>query len=245
MRSKTKGILIGGLSATLLLGGLGAVAYLTNGFKDTNKVRELTKTGTVVEKLVFTDDDNYFVIKEKSSELEGARLLSVDGIVEETIQSFDDFAYAIDGWEISSKDMNKMWEKISVREKAYGILATVNFHVAKDEQVDTHYVEIPYFDTIRVNYKIDTASLIMSHSSNDDSEKDLLTSWNFTQNGENLYQEVGIFEGKNVADTINFGAFTVDAVKDFELEIQSIELVNKTKAKASDVLYMYDYANHI
>lgn len=245
MKGKTKGFIIGGLSATLLLGGLGAVAYLTNGFKDTTKIRELSKSGTVVEKLELTDDNNYLVVKNKSSELEDCRLLSVDEVIATQVNDFDQFANALDGWNISTKDMNKMWDKIAVRDRAYSLSETFTFHVSKEEQDDSHYVEIPYFDTIRINYTVDTPILAIEHSYNFDAEKDLLTNWNYTQDGKGLYQEVGIFEGKNTADTIGLIAFSLDAVADFEVEIESIELVNKSKAKASDVLYIYDYANHI
>lgn len=245
MRSKTKHILIGALSGALLVGGLGAVAYFTNGFKDTTKIRELGKTGQVVETLKLTDDGNNFIVKSQESELADCKLLSVEEMVEEPVMNFDAFTTSLSGWKIANKDLQKMWNKVSFNDKAFMEMDAIGFHVSKEEESDTHYVEIPYFDTIRVNYAVDEPILAIAHAKNVDSEKELGTNWNFTQSGKGLYQEIGIFEGKVTADTIDFVTFSIDAVQEFEIEIESIELVNKTKAKANDVLYMYDYANHI
>ena len=245
MRSKSKGILIGGISATLLLGTVGAIAYFTNGFKDITKIRELAKSGKVVEKLVLTDDQNYFVVKDKNSDLEGSRLLSVNEVIENPITSFDSFADYVEDFELSNKELNKMWEKVAIRDKAYHQHAIVNMQVEKEEQSDTHFVEIPYFDTIRVNYTVDTDCLAMSEAFNHISEKKVSASWNYTSNGSGLYQEVSIFSGKVTADSVQFTLLSLDAIRDFEFEISSIELVNKNSAKASDTLFMYDYANHI
>lgn len=245
MKAKRKGILIGCLSTTLLLGGLGAVAYFTNGFKDTNKIREVTKTGTVVEKVVLSDDNNYFLVKDSKSELDGSKLLVVDEIQEYDIEGYENFETFIGDMNVSSKDMDKMWEKTSVREKAHSLNFSANMHIEKEEQEDSHFVEISYFDTIRVNFAIETDALVLAASWNDADEKKVGENWNYTADGTGLYTEVDVFSGKNIADSLRLSMVSLNGVKNFEAEIESIEFVRKSSAKAHDFLYIYDSANHI
>ena len=245
MKTKSKGILIGVISTAVILGALGAVAYLTNGFKDTNKIREYSKSGTVVETVVLSDDNNYFLVKNHKSDLDGAKLLVVDEVQEMTINGYENFENFVDDFELSSKDLDKMWEKTAVREKANAVTSTVNLHIEKDEQEDSHFVEIAYFDTLRINYAVDTNALALSRSWNEAGEKAIDYQWGYTADGTGLYQEVNIFSGKTVADSASFNLISCDGVKDFDFEIESIEFVNKNNSKARDTLYMYDCSARI
>ena len=245
MKKAKRNLLLGILAGAMTVAAIGAVAYFTNGFKDTNKIRNLTKTGKVVETLVLTDDSNYFFVKDKNSDLEGSKLLSVNDVLENAINGFEDYENYCNDFDIDSKDLEKQWAKISVRERAFHEHALVNFQVEKDEQEDSHFVEMDYFDTMRINYSIDTDALAIAYSFNNVAEKSIDTTWGYTSDGTGLFQEISIFNNRDIADSVLFSLFTIEAARNFEVEFESVELVCKSTAKAKDTLYMYDYANHI
>lgn len=111
----------------------------------------------------------------------------------------------------------------------------------KEESAQQGAVKLPYFDAIRINYKIPASRLILTGNTAGDSKKSLAYEKR-TNTVTSLHEKVDLFaldkEATSSSNLIDFYTFSLDAAKDNTIEIQSIELLRTTNDHAEDFCWV-------
>lgn len=241
--SGKKGLIIF-LAILAVLGvGAGTTAILTKGFKQWGEA-EIVKGGVTVAKFeadklqagtltLIDKDDNKLTASFEGEINDDEKLILGDSkAVAATTKS--ELETTLDGYELSPKQVEEVENYVLAR----GLCKFASFSIAlnveydKEEKANTA-VEYPWFDAIRVNYKISAPRLIMTANKAEDEAK--VSYRKRINNVTSLYENIALYALKEdetmSQNNIDFVSFSLEAEKDNTVEIQSIELIRTTVNK--------------
>ena len=229
----------------------GATAIATKGFTQWGVAEKVVKGGYAVDKftvdsltgstlrLVNSDDVKLSGTIEGSIDEKEALIL---GDTEAAATSKATLETLLHTYNAEPKDIEKI-EGMTVAMdlvKYSKLSLTLNVEY-KEASASSGAIKLPYFDAIRVNYKIPGSRMTLIGKSDGDSKKSL-SYQKRTNTVTSLYENEKLFELEKEAtkteNIIDFYSFSLDASKDNTMEIQSIELVRTTTSHADDFCWV-------
>jgi len=226
--------------------GAGATAIATKGFKQWGEAEKLIKGGVTVG--TFTIDSvsgtTATFIDKNDNELNFTFDL---GEIEEKSEKFvlgdkstspnlskADLEDGLDALGMSAKNIEKVEDQVLGLGYAKSSYLEAILNVEYEEkEADASAIELPWFDMVRINYKIDAGRYIVTSNSVDENAEAHHTKR--TNTVTSLYENISLFglkEDETLSENnICFTGFSLDAEKDNRITIESIELVRSTAGK--------------
>lgn len=241
--SGKKGLIVF-LSILAVLGvGAGTTAILTKGFKQWGEV-EIVKGGVTVAKFEADklQSDTLTLIDKDDNELDvtfNGEINDADKLIlgdDKTVAATTklELESLLDGYELSPKQVEEVEGYVLARDlcKFSGMNIQLNVEYDKEEKA-ANAIEFPWFDAVRINYKISAPRLILQ--ANGQEGKNEVSYNKRINNITSLYDNIALYAlGENETmshNSIDFISFSLEAEKDNTVEIQSIELIRTTANK--------------
>lgn len=241
--SGKKGLIIF-LAILAVLGvGAGTTAILTKGFKQWGEA-EIVKGGVTVATfnvdklqsnqltLIDKDDNKLLATIEGEINDEEKLILGDEKAVAATTKS--ELENYLDNLQLAPKQVEEVENYVLARDlcKFASFSIALNVEYDKEEKANTA-VEYPWFDAVRINYKISGSRLIMTANEGDE---DINVAYKKRVNNiTSLYENVALFALKEEAtmseNNVSFTSFSLEADKNNSVEIQSIDLIRTTANK--------------
>lgn len=242
------------LLAVAILGGVavGTTAILTKGFTQWGIAEKAVKGGYTVDK--FTVDS----LKDGTLKLANSEGVKLEATFEGSInekealilgdkkeaasQSKEDLRTMLQSYGTEPGDVESIESMTVALNVAKFSKMSLSLDVQYDEEKSAKTdLKLPYFDAIRVNYKIDGGRMIYVGKTDGSSQKD----YSFTKRTNtvtSLYENISLFslekESTMSSNIIDFYSFSLEASKENDIEIQSIELVRTTTKNADKFCYV-------
>lgn len=224
--------------------GAGATAIATKGFKQWGEAEKLIKGGVTVDTFTFdalSGTSATFVNKD-GDELN----LGISGFVGEDEKLYlgdketapattkTELESYLSGLDFSNSTIEKIEnEVIALDVCKYSTMQLALNVEYKESAATSGAIELPWFDMVRINYKIPAQRYVVSGLTYGD--KNEYSSTKRINTLTSLYENVHLAELKEnetlSQNTVNFTSFSLEAAKDNTIEIQSVELVRSTAGK--------------
>ena len=254
-RKKAKTGLIVGLSILGVIGVLaGASAIITKGF--TKSLKDgITGTETVMKlKAVSMTQEGVVTFSNGAEEDEVTISVNVEGscvINEETEKltkltlgnnesasniSKEDLELDLTNSGMEAKDILSFENSTVALGAAKGSFLGLTLNVEYDEDAATSaYTEVAYFDAIRINYVAPAERIILQTNSSENKHsasfhKQIITGRTVSEDIKLTALEKNFTLSEN---NMSFGSFSVSNAKDNRVTIESIELLNTSKANSN------------
>lgn len=245
-RGMSKGLKIFLVVLGILGVGAGATAIATKGFKQWGEAEKLIKGGVTVDtfKIDSASGTTATFIDKNDNELNFTFDL---GEIEEKSEKFvlgdketaaslakADLEDALEALEMSAKNIETVEDQVIGLgyAKRSSIGAVLNVEYKESEAVNSA-IELPWFDMVRINYKIEAPRYIITSNAIEGKAEAHHTKRINTVTS--LYENISLFglkEDETLSEnSISFMDFSLNAEKDNRITIESIELVRSTAGK--------------
>ena len=240
-RGMSKGLKIFLVVLGILGVGAGATAIATKGFKQWGEAEKLIKGGVTVETfvadsvssgtltLINKDDVELTATIEGGLNDDEKLILGDDKAVAATTKS--ELETMLNGLDFAPKQVEEIEDYACALDlcKVSTLEIALNVEYKKDSAAQGA-IELPWFDAIRVNYKIGGERLILKGNSTQDKKESSYTKRINTITP--LFDNINLFglkEDETLSENnIVFATFSKAAAKDNKVEIQSIDLIRTT-----------------
>lgn len=239
MKKSTKFLIGGFLSALLICGSVGGLAYATNWFKDSTNIENITKSGKVILSLKYDGEEGRMIDKKT-----GYYLQTLDNPPEAVdnavgsqtednpydLTTFKSVFSASTSFDYSNEKLSSVWDKVSSLDETYLSLYRINFEVSDEEEKGENTVA--WFDTIRINFTVPTARYVCFDTKNAFGDlmgqkdgKYLPTGTHYVDLPAYDYDESeAVYSSIDEIEIVSLG---LSGSQDTRLSIQSIECVAK------------------
>lgn len=228
----------------LILGvGVGVTAAVTKGFKQWGEA-EMVKGGVSVDKfdvdklqggtLTLVNKDDVKLTATIEGEINEEEKLILGDSKEVAATTKSELETTLDGYKLAPKQVEEVEGIVLAMDLCKLSTFNISLNVEyKKDSAASGAKELPWFNAVRVNYKIANPRFILTaNASGEETEVSYKKRINTVTP---LYENIDLSALKDDAtlteNNISFVSFSIEADKDNTIEIQSIELIRTTMAK--------------
>ena len=240
-KGMSKGLIIF-LSVVGVLGvGAGTTAIITRGFQQWGEAEAVIKGGVTVD--TFTIDSLAGTTATLTNKEGDELAITIDGFIGDNEKLYlgnDETApdttkasleENLAGMGFSNKTIETIENSVCALDVCkYSALEMALNVEYKEENAVSATIELPWFDMVRINYKIPAARYIISGKFNESTYR--YSECKKTNTITSLYENISLFaleEDETLSvNCIEFIGFSLQAAKDNTIEIESIDLVRST-----------------
>lgn len=225
--------------------GAGATAIATKGFEQWGEAEKLIKGGVTVDtfKIDSLSGTTATLVNKEGDEL----TIAIDGFIGENDEKLylgdketaptttkEALETMLHNFDFSNSKIADIEEEVLALDVCKYSTMELALNVEYEETAATSgAIELPWFDMVRVNYKIPASRYVVFGDQNDD--KVSFSAHKRINTITPLYENISLFGLENEVtlstNEISFTSFSIEAAKDNTIEIQSIELVRSTAGK--------------
>ena len=231
--------------------GAGATAIATKGFKQFGEAEKYIKGGVTVDTFTVDNlqkgtgvltlidkDDVTLTANIQGSSSDDEKLILGDK-TEVAAMTKSELEESLAIYDFAPKQVEDFENQVCALDLCKGSTLSINLNVEyKKESAGVGAKELPWFDAIRVNYKIPGSRVILTANSVEG--ESVATYTKRINTVTPLYENINLFTLKDDAtlseNHIDFMSFSLAAAKDNTVEIQSIDLIRTTAGQHKNSL---------
>ncbi len=231
--------------------GTAVTAILTKGFKEWGVAERAIKGGTVVDKFTvdnlshdeaqFIDAEDFKLNLAFEGSLKEEKAILGDK-TEEAAFAKEDLENGLEHYGVSDKEIEAIVEYVIEDDLCKASYLNLQFNVEFNEEEATKSMKkLPWFDTVRINYKIPAERMIITLNGNE--EQNIQSHAKRINTITSLHEDIALLPLEEDAtlseNNIDFMTIAKAGEVDNTLEIQSIELLRMSNKHQNDYCWIY------